>query len=52
MVSAAEPDLQVTWNRNNNLKMVDVGAFHLETDLPKFLESVLQNTENVLVNLK
>ena len=28
--------------------MADVGAFDLETDLPKFLESVLQNAENVL----
>ena len=28
--------------------MADVGAFDLETDLAKFLESVLQNAENVL----
>ena len=26
--------------------MADVGAFDLETDLPKFLESVLQNVDN------
>lgn len=28
--------------------MADIGAFDLETDLPKFLESVLQNAEKVL----
>ena len=31
--------------------MADVGAFDLETDLPKFLESVLQNAEIVLQNV-
>lgn len=31
--------------------MANVDSFDLETDLPKFLESVLQKAENILQNV-
>ena len=32
--------------------MADVDAFDLESDLPKFLESVLQKAETILQNVE
>ena len=37
---------------NSQLTMADVDAFDLESDLPTFLESVLQKAETILQNVE